>query len=265
MILGRWQVALGCSLLWAGCERAPDRGGGGQRPRTESVVEGPEVPAQDVVAQEVAAPVDTRRCKPGPGTTGSPSTIDEMVALVNGLPRPVTAPCVIEALDRPLELEATSSRDSVQPADGQRSPRIFIWPHDELVVAIALAGKGQALIELGQFVTPSRSVKAELEFPVHEPVTAEQALAHVRNPEHPRITRCFVCHDLEEDEPLVPGGRSSLALRPAPRTLVDIASLSQLHETCDPTEDASRCAWLEALVTHGPIEHRPFDDAIGRF
>jgi len=104
---------------------------------------------------------------------GSPGTIEEAVALANGLPFPVTAECYVEALDRPLRIEATKSRTSLQKAEGERSPRVFLWSADSAT-----------------------------------------ALDRVRNPEFPRITRCFVCHDHEEDEPSVPGGRSSLALRP---------------------------------------------------
>ena len=254
------------SLAALGCGRTEP---GGATPRSapapDTATQTREVTTPAPSPPPAPPPVDTRRCKPAPGTSGSPRTIDEMIALINGLPRPVTAPCVIEALDRPLKVEATSSADSVQPAVGEQSPRIFIWPHDDLIVAIALAGKGQRLIELGQFVTPVRSVKAEIEFPLDGPATTAEALERVRNPEHPRITSCFVCHDREEDEPEVPGGRSSLAIRPRAKSLVDIASLEALHETCDPTEDPLRCAWLEALVTHGPLEHRPFDEAIGRF
>lgn len=205
------------------------------------------------------ATVDPRRCKPEAGTTGSPSTIEEAVALANGLPFPVTAECFVEALDRPLRLEATESQASVQPAVGARSPRVFVWSTDSLVMALAVDGPGRNLIEFGQFVSRRRSVKGELEFPLSAPVTTATALQRVRNVEYPRITSCFVCHDSERDESSVPGGRSSLAIRPRPSTLVDIASLVDQHARCDPKTEAARCRWLEAIVGHGPVEHRPFD------
>lgn len=85
------------------------------------------------------------------------------------------------------------------------------------------------------------------------------ALDRVRNPEHPRITRCFVCHDSEEDEPGVPGGRSSLALRPRARTLVDITTLRAELERCDHQVEPARCRWLAALFSHGPVERRAFE------
>ncbi|MEZ4449744.1 MAG: hypothetical protein R3B09_09700 [Nannocystaceae bacterium] len=216
---------------------------------------------------ERATPVapDPRRCKPAPGTTGAPATLDEAIALINGLPAPVTAACLVEALDRPLRIEASTSRRSLQKAEGPRSPRVFLWSADSLVISIVLDGPARDLVEFGQFVGPRRTIKAELEFPPTSPVTAAAALERVRNQEHPRITRCFVCHDREEDEPAVPGGRSSLALRPASSTLVELASLIAERERCDHEAEPGRCALLDALFAHGPVERRPFDAALPVF
>ena len=203
---------------------------------------------------------DPRRCKPGIGTTGSPRTIEQAVALANSLPFPVTAECFVEALDRPLPIEATSSQSSVQPAVGARSPRVFAWPSESLIVALAVDGNGRDLIEFGELLSRRRSIKAELAFPLEARATTEQAHARVRNEEFPRITTCFVCHDREEEVPKVPGGRSSLLLRPRKSTLVDIATLATEHERCDPEAEPGRCRYLTALVGHGPLEHHPFDE-----
>ncbi len=230
-------------LAWSACGPAPAPG-----------------PAAEAVAAE--APVDLRRCRPAPGTTGSPATLAEAVALANGLPFPVTAECYVEALDRPLRIEATRSRDSLQPAEGERSPRVFIWGADSLVTSIVLDGPGRELIEFGQFVGPRRTIKGELEFPLTAPVSTAAALDRVRNREYPRITRCFVCHDREEDEPGVPGGRSSLALRPRASTLVDLATLRAELDRCDHAREPARCRFLAALFGHGPVERRGFDAAL---
>ncbi len=219
----------------------------------------PERAAPASASEAPASPADLRRCKPAPGTTGSPGTIEEAVALANGLPFPVTAECFVEALDRPLQIEATSSRTSLQRAEGARSPRVFIWGADSLVISVVLDGPARDLIEFGHFVGPRRTIKGELEFPLSAPVSTATALDRVRNPEHPRITRCFVCHDSEEDEPGVPGGRSSLALRPRAKTLVDVDTLRAELDRCDHALEPARCRWLAALFTHGPVEHRAFE------
>lgn len=213
-------------------------------------------------ALEREVPADPRRCKPAPGTTGSPGTIEEAVALANGLPFPVTAECYIEALDRPLRIEATKSRTSLQKAEGERSPRVFLWSADSLVISLVLDGPARDLIEFGHFVDPRRTIKGELLFPLTAPVSTATALDRVRNPEFPRITRCFVCHDHEEDEPSVPGGRSSLALRPRESTLVDPATLRAELDRCDREREPARCRWLAAIFSHGPVERRGFDTAL---
>lgn len=221
-------------------------------------------PSQD--AARISLPkIDPRRCKPAPGTTGSPSTVHEAVALANGLPLPVTAECFVEALDRPLRVEATTSRSSVQPAAGARSPRMFLWSTDTFVITLALDGPGAGSIEFGQLVTPRRSIKGELRFPLSDRVPVTEPFEQVRNPEYPRITTCFVCHDGEEDELSVPRGRSSLALRPDPSSLVDVHSLAGELERCDPSTEPERCRLLHALLDHGPIEHRPFDVSLPLF
>ncbi|MEZ4382597.1 MAG: hypothetical protein R3A79_14765 [Nannocystaceae bacterium] len=216
-------------------------------------------------ADEATPAADDRRCKPAPGTSGAPKTIDEAIALANGLPFPVTAECFVEALDRPLQIEATRSERSLQKAKGARSPRVFLWSADSLVISIVLDGDARDLIEFGQVVTPRRSIKAELKFPLEAPVTAKTAYDRVRNPEHPNITVCFVCHDREEDVPEIEGARSSLALRPRPSTLVEVDALRDEHARCDPAAEPARCAYLEALMGHGPVEHRAFDDVLRVF
>ncbi|MCA9657879.1 MAG: hypothetical protein KC486_06005 [Myxococcales bacterium] len=225
-------------------------------------------PDRSSTAGDEATPapaVDDRRCKPAPGTSGAPKTIDEAIALANGLPFPVTAECFVEALDRPLQIEATKSERSLQKAVGARSPRVFIWGADTLVMSIVLDGDGRDLIEFGQFITPKRSIKAELKFPLAAPVTAKTAYDRVRNPEHPNITVCFVCHDREKDVPELPGARSSLALRPRPSTIVAVDSLRAEYESCDRAAEPARCAYLEALMSHGPVEHRAFDEELRVF
>ncbi len=245
----RWErgaVQIVASLLAVACSES--------EPRSES----------GVATAAAATPLgeDSRRCKPGPGTTGSPSTIAEAVALLNGLPSPVSAECFVEALDRPLALEATHSRSSVQPARGARSPRTFIFSGDGLIIAIALDGPGRDLIEFGQFVSPRRTVKGELEFPLATPVAIEAALEQVRNPDHPGITTCFVCHDAEKPSVVVPGGLQSVALRPVEWSLVAVDSLRREHEICDADVEPRRCAYLRALVGHGAIEHRAFPERL---
>lgn len=48
------------------------------------------------------------RCTPAGGVSRSPSTIAQVVDLVNALPRPLSLTCFLESLDRPLQVAASS-------------------------------------------------------------------------------------------------------------------------------------------------------------
>ncbi|MBV1860387.1 MAG: hypothetical protein KUG77_18385 [Nannocystaceae bacterium] len=209
--------------------------------------------------------LDLRRCKPGPGASGSPQSIAEAIVLANSLPHPTTAACFLEALDRPLHIEASKSKASRQPADGARSPRLFIFSGDALVITAVLGGDGQDLIEFGESVAPGRTVKGELEFPLAATLDEDAAYARIRNPEHGNITSCLVCHDAERDEPGFPGARSSLALRPRTKSLVPIESLSTELTRCDWATQEKRCAMLHAVAGWGPLEHQAFEQGLPVF
>ncbi|MGH1342381.1 MAG: hypothetical protein ACRBN8_12555 [Nannocystales bacterium] len=216
-------------------------------------------------AQDIFGDLDLRRCQPGPGTTGSPQSIAEAVALANSLPQPATAACFLEALDRPLHVEASKSKASMQPADGARSPRLFIFSGDALIITAAVGGEGKDLIEFGETVSPGRTVKGEIEFPLRAALEEDAAYARIRNPEHDNITVCFVCHDSERDEPNFPGARSSLALRPRTKSLVPIESLSTELASCDWEAEKERCGMLQAVAAWGPLEHRAFEQGLPTF
>ncbi len=216
-------------------------------------------------ATSAFASIDLRRCRPAPGTTGSPQTIAEAIALADGLPQPASAACFLEALDRPLKVEATKSFASAQPAKGPRSPRLFFFTGETLVITAAIDGEGQHLIEFGETISPGRSVKGELAFPLTASLTDDAPYTRIRNPEHGDITTCFVCHDSERDEEGFPNGRSSLALRPRTKSLVPIESLQTEFQSCDYEKEPKRCAMLQAVVAWGPLEHHPFDRGLPVF
>ncbi len=216
-------------------------------------------------ADRAFAQLDLRRCQPGPGASGSPQTIAEAIALANSLPQPATAACFLEALDRPLHLEASKSKASMQPASGARSPRLFIFSGEAMVITAVIDGEGQDLIEFGETVSPGRTIKGELEFPLDATVSDDGAYVRIRNPEHGNITTCFVCHDAERDEPGFPGARSSLAMRPRTKSLVPVQSLRTELERCDWAAEEKRCLMLQAVAGWGPLEHRAFEPGLPAF
>ncbi len=200
-----------------------------------------------------------RRCTPPAGVSGSPQTIEQAVALINALPKPTTLACYLESLDRPLALYPTSGTVSAQPAQGVRSPRIFIFS-GPLISSIVPDGAGAHLLEFGQLDGKS-SIKGELTFPVTAPLSAEAPYAQVMF--SAGATSCSFCHRDEAPDRAVGAmfAYRSRALRPVPEERVPVAYLEAQQRLCDPAAEPERCELLDALLVHGPVvlQHFPAD------
>jgi hypothetical protein len=205
---------------------------------------------QGVDAGGALEPVaELRPCAPAPGTTGRPSSITETVELVNGLPKPVSLACFLEALERPLRLVATQSVFSAQPASGRRSPRIFLFM-EGIIHSIVPEGVARDLLEMGEATSPGSSIKAELAFPITENITLATAFERLPLDD---ITTCGVCHDGRVPVLGIEGAFESEVLRPADRELVPLAELEEEARRCDAELEPERCAMLGALFQHGEV------------
>ena len=209
--------------------------------------------AQSDVTTEIDAGVSSEEaCKPASGTTGSPQTVLEVIELINGLPMPVTLPCFLRSLDRPLQLVATSSVVSAQPAQGVANPRLFIVS-DALSLSVVPRGPGRNLLEIGEITAPNRSIKGELEFPVEAPLALDAAFTHIA--ESSERTHCHGCHFPETpatDYP-VAGAFESIAYRSIPRYEVNFDYVAYQFTTCDYSVDLDRCSMLAALFDQGQV------------
>lgn len=220
------------------------------------------------------APVDTAPaangrtptpgCRAPAGVSNSPHTIDETVTLINALSKPLSLPCFLESLARPLEISATNSLFSAQPAKGSRSPRIFLF-QDPDVMSIVPDGEGAALLEFGEQRPESRSLKAEIVFPVTTQLAPSAPFEDLLT--SPPLTTCGGCHAGELQESEISGVRtfSSVALRPRPQELVPATSLSHELEICDRALEPQRCAMLDGLMGWGPVSDRAFPTQMATF
>jgi len=103
----------------------------------------PAMPAQAGAPAVEQPPVPTPRtrsaeCIAPSAVSNPPRTVDEAITLINALPKPLTLPCFLQALARPLAMTATDSVFSLQPADGLRSPRIFLFTPGMVMSVVAL-------------------------------------------------------------------------------------------------------------------------------
>lgn len=191
------------------------------------------------------------------------NTIGDVVTRMNTLPRPVGAACLVASLKRPLNLVATTSTFSAQPAGTAKSPRLFLLT-PELVLSVVGDGPGANLLELGQYVTPTRTIKGELVLPVNAALAADAALTRVEQSNF--TTSCGGCHRSEAMHPTIPHAYSSVAFRPNPGQEVRLATVVAEHQRCiDTAETSERCDLYHALFDFGPVRQGAFSAQLELF
>lgn len=195
--------------------------------------------------------------------SATPTTIQGVVDRLNELPKPTSIPCFIRSLPRPLELSATDSIFSAQPAVGVRSPRFFIFS-GSLIITVVPTGDGAPLLEMGEVVNETDSVKAEIKFPVEGPLSDAAPYEGLLFNED--ISTCGICHSGEGEAEGYPAGAFvSEAIRARNVDLVELEALASEAAVCDAEADPEpgRCAMLQALfggeVTEGKFPET-FDD-----
>lgn len=189
-----------------------------------------------------------------------PKDAAELLARIDALGRPLSLPCLIASLPRPLRLVATDSTFSVQPALGRESPRVFVLGED-MVLSVALAGEGRELLEFGEWHSSTQTLKGELAFPLEGELSLAQAYVGTDK----ISTRCAACHRNEEPSQEIEGAYFSDAIRPVPESIVSLDALEAEHRECDPEQERERCEMLSALLDFGAVEQGSFDEHIPTF
>ncbi|MEY2933289.1 MAG: hypothetical protein RL033_4038 [Pseudomonadota bacterium] len=194
------------------------------------------------------------RCVPGPGSTGSPTSIAELMTLLDSLPKPTSVACLLQSLDRPLELYLTSSTFSAQPAPAPRSPRTFVVL-GPLLLSVVAEGPASTLVEVGYRSAPGRSIKAEIPFPLRGAPTPGALLNRVRTG---RVSMCAGCHtnELKVTDAFFDGGEDAFESDVIPPLYVFQLELEVLRAeaaACDPGLEPERCGILSALFDHGEV------------
>jgi len=210
------------------------------------------------------SPLGTPRCRPPVGMNGSPQTIEAAVALLNALPKPTSAACFVQSLDRPLTVYATNSALSAQPALSARSPRVFI-KIDRLWASVVVDGDSSYLLELS-YLEPDgvRSVKGEVLTPVNEPLALSAPYDRVH---YAAGTVCGVCHRDEQPalDTSLTGAFASTPYRPRSETRVSWDALLIERQLCDWSVEPHRCEMLSALFDGGATVEQPFPATMDTF
>jgi hypothetical protein len=186
-----------------------------------------------------------------PAGLGAPSTIEDVVLLINTLPKPLTAACLVETLERPLVIDASSNVVSAQPAYGPNNPRIFLL-RDDLVITMVPKGEGKDVVELSYRLSSTTSRKAEVPFPVAGEIDPAAPYDQIRAEGG---TECGFCHLGEERDDAIDfaDAYASQLLPIARNDRVELDYLEWVVSVCNPEFEPERCALLDAIFAQGQV------------
>lgn len=207
------------------------------------------------LSSATSAPVQDT-CDTPPGFSGTPQTIEEAIAMINVLPRPVTAGCFLQSLKRPLGVTLTNSTTSMQPAFSTRSPRIFVLVGN-LTISVVPEGEGSEVIEFSVLTPPATTLKGELALPVTAPLAKSAAYDRIR---FGTGTTCQFCHanEVRAGDVTWANAFRSDALLPRAATKVDLESLRNEWTNCDAVAEPKRCETLKGLFGYGDVSVKDF-------
>lgn len=183
------------------------------------------------------------------GNFRSPDTIESFVKLINTLPKPVTVACVLDALEGPFRINATSNRFSGQPAFSNDYPRIFIFLGTKLILSVVPKGDGNEIIELSYRITDASSIKGEIHFPVEVELSDDHAYKSILDGNSSQ-TVCKICH---LPESVAPAGFPSNAfvsrlVAADPYYDVSLSKLKVTESKCD-SNQSDECLILKVIFT----------------
>jgi hypothetical protein len=201
------------------------------------------------------------RCAESKGEIGS---ISDAVARLGALaPKGGDGACFVATLPRPLAVVATLGATSAQPAGGRAAPRLFFML-PKLVISTVPAGDGSKVLELGEWMGTTRTLKGEVGLPVTGPLAADAPFTRIL--QGTDRTLCATCHRQEERHPTIPNAFVSTAFKPEPGTFVTVEELEELHALCTRADDpGARCAMIHALFDFGEITQGSFSPVVETF
>lgn len=208
--------------------------------------------------------LDPGECVAGEGVSARPQSIVETVELINSMPRPLSLSCFLRALERPLPVNATASMFSAQPAQGEESPRVFLF-FDPLYLSVVPDGPSRDLLELSELTSDTRSIKGEILFPVTESLEPSAAFDRIAEDDG-LSTVCASCHREEEPANQANGlAFESVAIKPPPRLRVALDALLRASIECEVEEENDRCDMLRSLFLYGATQDHEFPEAMQLF
>ncbi len=204
-------------------------------------------------------------CRAAAAAPGSLRTVADFTRHVNMLPRPVTVPCFVASLPRPLSIVAATSPISGQPTPDADNPRLFLL-FPTITITVLADGTAAEQIEFAEWVDATHSLKAELAMPPRPNLADDAAFARVRL-DGGVGTTCGLCHRDELPSERIPSAFVSLAYRPPTSALIGFGQLPVIAAaSCAGSRVSSgRCLFWHALMDYGELRPGAFDPSVGLF
>jgi len=181
----------------------------------------------------------------------NPTEYDEMIQLINALPKPLSLECFIANFDPPMNLMAVNSVASAQPAEGIERPRILIV-RDQFVITVVPSASENPLAEFSRVVSSGVSIKGELEFPITGPLVDSAAFDGIRSTFNGESgTTCRFCHRNEVEQG--DGSVASEIVDPNPFQAVGVESMQSVLNECDVEATPNKCRILKAVYGRGEV------------
>lgn len=144
------------------------------------------------------------------------------------------------------------------------APRIFLML-PKLVISVVPDGDGSKVIEFGEWMGTTRTLKGEIGLPVTQPLAADAPFRRVLN-KNGDGTLCANCHRGEDRHATIANGFVSIAFQPGRGTFVTLTELEELHTLCTQADaPGARCAMIHALFDFGEITEGAFSPVVETF
>ncbi len=209
-----------------------------------------------------------KRCQRPRGAAADPTDIESLANYLDAMRResdePVALSCFVESLTGPLRVQSTASVFSAQPADSKNDPRIFLFLGERLILSVVPMGDTSNMLEVSELQSPTRSFKAEFEFPLEKRLKEVMA-DHRFMPNG--ISVCALCHSDEvpvEDYPFANATLSN-ALKPMPQLEVTLEYMQKETFECPADKTPERCALLRAVFSRSDLTRGEFPNEMPTF
>jgi hypothetical protein len=215
---------------------------------------GDSVEAKDARPEIIPGPNMRTVCTRPKSVSRNPQTFQDVVQILNALPKPISVPCFLDTLESPYSASATSNRFSGQPAANDQSPRIFLYLNESLTLSVVPSGESSAMIEMSYRTNTEESIKGEIAFPVTSQLAEDAPYTHILDRSGEQ-TLCYTCHFPEK---AAPKGFPATAfvsrwIGPSTDTDVSLKVLQKLNTLCE-TQKGDHCAIIQAIFRKGPIQ-----------